>query len=299
MPMDEEIFEKYARAGKIVARILNEARSLLEPGKKLIDICNFVENGIRKEGADPSFPLNIGINEIAAHYTSPPGDESTIPEHCIIKLDCGAAIDGYTTDMAISVAIGTEEFDYLIQAARAGLERAISIVKPGVKISDVGAAIQEEIRSQGARVISNLTGHQMKQFNLHSGVSVPNVKTSSMNSYKFKEGDVFAIEPFTTNGIGYVKNGPVSYIYSLVKKSPKNLPKHLQLEIQRIWKERRGLPFSLRWYDRISPVDQKRLTARGIMRGYPVLIESKKGVVAQAEHTVIVTPDGCEVVTKL
>ncbi len=297
--MEPEIQEIYIRAGKIVARALEEARKLIKPGTNLIDVCNSVEGYIREHGAIPAFPLNIGINEIAAHYTSPPNDKSVIPNECVVKLDCGAAIDGYTTDMAISLAVGTEKYDYLITAAQAGLEKAISLIKPGIDVRKIGVAVQETIRDHGARVISNLMGHQMKQFNLHAGVSVPNVKTVAGESYTFKEGDVFAIEPFSTNGTGYVKNGPKAYIYALLKKNPKNVSRNLVMEINKIWQDRQRLPFAPRWYHRIKPADLNQLRSRHVLTSYPILVEVKKGVVAQAEHTVLVTKKGCEVVTTL
>lgn len=296
-PVDSEIREKYLKAGRIVADTLNQARSLIKPGSKLIDVCSFVEDSIRTQGAVPSFPLNIGVNEDAAHYTSPPDDKRVIPRECVVKLDCGATIEGYPTDMAISIPVGTDKYQYLIEAAEAGLEKAISMIKPGVNVRDVGKAVEQEITSFGAKVISNLMGHQMKQYNLHAGNEVPNIKTKAVKSYTFKEGDIFALEPFATDGGGYVKNGSDIYIHSLVKKTPKNLPQSLTREVNKIWKERRKLPFSLRWYHRITPVDFKRLKSRGVIRGYPILVEGKGGTVAQAEHTILVTSTGCEVIT--
>ncbi|MBD3230274.1 MAG: type II methionyl aminopeptidase [Candidatus Lokiarchaeota archaeon] len=300
--MKDEILEKYHKSGQILARALEKTKKYIKAGRKVINVCKFAENEILKTGADLAFPLNIGINDVAAHYTSPINDESIIPDDCLVKLDLGASVDGYLSDSALTVRIGdSENLENHIIAANESLSAAIKMIKEGVTVNDIGTVIENVISKYNLKPIKNLSGHQMQRFNLHSGVSVPNIKTKGFrNGYKFKKGDVFAVEPFTTEGGGAVYSGNNTYIYSLRKKSVKRLPAHLKGIIEKIWSKRRKLPFSLRWVkDMNIPIRFiKQLLRRNIFYKYPVLIEVENGVVAQAEHTLVVNKDSCTVFTQ-
>ncbi len=300
--MDEEIYNKYKLAGKIIAEVFKDVKSsnLIKPGVKILKIVDYIENMIQEKGGELAFPLNLDINEVAAHYTSPINDESVIPEPIdnalLVKLDGGVSIDGYLSDHAITINLGGEKYDKFYEAAYSGLMKAISLIKPGVKINELGKIIQKEIESFDLKPISNLSGHQLKQYNLHAGASVPNIKTDLSYSEKFEEGDVFAIEPFSTDGSGYVKNKKQVTIYSLKKSKLKNAPAKINQSLSRIYQQTKGLPFSPRWFS-LSDVIFNRLLSLKAIREYPVLVDSRKGTVAQAEHTVIVTKDGAEITT--
>ncbi|NVM53370.1 MAG: type II methionyl aminopeptidase [Candidatus Helarchaeota archaeon] len=300
---DDETLEKYFQAGKILAKALEKGKEKIKPGVKLIDITEFIEDEmIRTKGYSLAFPLNIGINEITAHYACPIGDTTTVPNVGLVKLDVGVQIDGFTTDMAISVQVGTDKFQPLIDAAEAGLETAINTIEAGVKIGAVGIAVEKTIRSFGVQPISNLSGHQMKQYQLHAGISVPSIGIKDpSNAYRFKSGDIFALEPFATpsSAAGYVINGEDEYIHSLIKRKVKNMPAQVMRLINRIWGKQRQLPFSFRWYDQIPKPTLNRLVSQNVIHGYSVLIEASANPVAQAEKTVVVLEDGCEVITKL
>jgi methionyl aminopeptidase len=299
MSLAEENVEKYYKSGKILAETLNKARNLVKPGKKVIDICEFAEKEILKNGADLAFPLNVGINEIAAHYTSPINDKTVIPKHGLVKLDLGASVDGFLSDSAITINIDNDErLEKYIIAAESALLEAIKNVKSGIRVEQLGELIEKVINKFDLKPISNLSGHQMKRYNLHAGVSVPNVKEHGyIDSYKFKEGDVFAIEPFTTGGSGAVHSSNDTYIYALIKRA-KKLPKHLSQIINKIWDDRRKLPFSLRWYDEYPPRYVKQILRRNLFYEYPVLIENNNGLVGQAEHTILVHQDSCTILTE-
>ncbi len=297
----DEIFEKYFQAGKILATALKKGREKVTPGRKLIEITEFIENEmVQKKGFSLAFPLNIGINEITAHYACPIGDQSVVPDEGLVKLDLGVQIDGYTTDMAISIQVGTDKYKTLIDAANAGLETAIKTIKAGVKVGEVAIAVQETMQSFGVRPISNLSGHLMQQFKLHAGVSVPSVRTKERNNdYRFKNGDIFALEPFATpiTAAGYVINGQEEYIHSLLKRKVKNMPAQITRLVNSIWGKRRQLPFSFRWYNPIPQPTLNRLKSQNIIHGYAVLIEASNQPVAQAEKSIIVLEDGCQVLT--
>jgi methionyl aminopeptidase len=182
-----------------------------------------------------------------------------------------------------------------VKAAEAGLQAAIDAVRPGVSTGEIGAAIENAIRSYDLTPILNLTGHGLSQYEAHDDPSVPNKHVEG--GIVLKEGDVLAIEPFATDGVGAVHDGSWTEIYSLIQKKPVRMP-----AVRKVLKqveEYRTLPFAKRWLesDKLEFVLIQLEKAR-IFHGYPVLLESGGGMVAQAEHTIIVTEDGCEVTTE-
>lgn len=301
--MESEIFEKYRAAGKVLATAFEQSRAHIKPGAKLLDITKFIEDEmIRNKGFALAFPLNIGINDVTAHYSCPFNDTTVIPLEGLVKLDAGVQIDGFTTDMAISIQVGTEKYQVLLDAAEAGLETAIKTIKAGVKVGEVGVAVEKTIHSYGVKPISNLSGHMMTQYQLHAGVSVPSIGVQDpSNAYRFKSGDIFALEPFTTasTAAGIVRDRTDAYIFALLKRKVRNLPPNIMRLVNRIWGERRSLPFSFRWYEAVPEPLINRLMGEKIIHKFPVLVEASKQVVAQAEKTILVQNDGCEIITKI
>jgi methionine aminopeptidase len=108
MPYDKEELEKFRKSGRILRETREEMRSFVHEGMPIIDICEKVEGTIRAKGGKPAFPCNVSINEVAAHYTSPPNDKALIPEGSTVKVDLGVQIDGYVTDTAFTAAFNPE-----------------------------------------------------------------------------------------------------------------------------------------------------------------------------------------------
>jgi methionyl aminopeptidase len=300
--MYDIIYDKYKLAGKIAAEARDYGVGLIKPGVSFLEIANLVESMILKKKAGIAFPVNISINESAAHY-SPRNDDSLVfKEGDVVKLDVGAHIDGYIADTAITVEIGTNKYSSMIKASDEALDNAIGLVKAGVDFSEIGKIVEETIESYGYKPINNLSGHSLEQYELHSGMSVPNV-SNSHSKLKPKAGDVLAIEPFATDGEGRVLSGEGSNIY-LCNKS-------FRLKLIRDYKSKnlfnkmmikfKTLPFAQRWYEKLLPdngdLALKKLSFLGLIKHYPQLIEAKGGTVTQKEHTVIVKKDGCEIIT--
>ncbi|MBI3412951.1 MAG: type II methionyl aminopeptidase [Candidatus Aenigmarchaeota archaeon] len=282
--MDANIFENYAKAGKILKDIF--AALLVKPGDKIVDIADTIENEIVRKGAMPAFPANISINEIAAHYTPIPDDEITIKDGDLVKIDLGAHIDGYIADAAVTFCSNKNDMVVAVQNA---VNAAVKLMKPGNKVSQISEAIESEIEAKGFRAVNNLTGHSLDKFTFHGPVPIPNVR-NSMN-YEFKVDDVFAIEPFATNGSGIVKDSGRTYIFSYLKDHNTRLPESRQV-LNLAKKDFSSLPFCERWIKGITPIKfdlaVKQLVAAGAIQPHPVLREAGRGLVAQAEHTVIV-----------
>ena len=140
--MESDVLENYRKAGRILAKVCREARTKVDVDVPLIEVAEFVEGSIRKEGAEPAFPCNISRDRVAAHYTPGPKDESTFGES-MTKLDIGVHVDGYIADAAITVDLGGHP--ELVEASQAALDAAIELVTPGANTADIGAAIERAI----------------------------------------------------------------------------------------------------------------------------------------------------------
>ena len=195
--------DDYIKAGKIAGEVRENVRKTDWIGKTVYEICEHVEGEIKKRGAKCAFPVNTSINEVAAHYTAEPNDEMTITEDDLVKIDLGAQIDGYIADTAVTVCYNPE-FDTLVQGAESALKNAMSMMKTGIKSSDVGRTIEKTIKELGLIPIANLSGHSLEQYTIHAGKSVPNIW--SIGSFNFPSEQAFACEPFvkTGDGLGFV-----------------------------------------------------------------------------------------------
>jgi methionyl aminopeptidase len=297
---DEETLEKFRLSGKILRETREEMRSFVRENMPIIQVCEKAEALIREKGGKPAFPCNVSINEITAHYTSPPNDEKRIPEKAIVKVDLGVHVDGYVTDTACTVCFDPE-YTAMTHAAEHALKAAIDSIRPEMPVSKIGSVIESVIKNRGFKPIANLTGHSVGRYLIHAGTSIPNVAQFSLT--KLKTGGVYAIEPFVTlpEAVGRVEDSATVTIFRLVKaKSAKN-PYAKQL-LKHIDSSFRTLPFAERWIKNVVPKEQyreafKELLASKALMGYPVFVEASGKPVTQAEHTVLITGDGCEVLT--
>jgi len=291
--------EALIKAGEIARRVKAEVVDLIKPGAKLYDIAEFVERRIVELGGKPAFPCNLSINSNAAHYTPYRGDETVLKEGDYLKLDLGVHVDGYIADTALTFRVGMEE-DELMEAAKEALENAIATVRVGVKIREIGKAIEDTIRGKGFNPIVNLSGHKIERFKLHAGISIPNVYRQA-DTYELKEGEVIAIEPFATTGAGQVIEVPPALIFMYVRDRPVRSAQARRL-LMHIKREYNGLPFAYRWLQGFMPEGQLKLALSqldraGAIYSYPILREVRGGMVTQFEHTVIVEKDGAYITT--
>ena len=289
--MVDEI-KSYEEAGKIVSKVRSDASKMIQNGLPILDLVEFVESEILKSGAGIAFPCNVSINEITAHYTSPAGDTNKMVTGDLVKLDLGAEVNGYIADSAVTIMVPGDNLEELfdedtlelnqriIDASAAGLEAAISTVRAGVKVCEVGRAVEEAIAEYGLNPVRNLTGHSLEHWNLHAGISVPNYDNNDPTI--LEEGQAVAIEPFATNGEGMMKN--------------------TQRMLQHIEKNYRYLPFSGRWLTenfnehRVNS-GLKQLGDAMAIYPYAALKERTGAWVSQKEHTLIVESDGCNITT--
>ena len=298
--MEVMLTDDYIKAGKIASEVREMVRKKNWVGKTVYEICEEVEGEIIKRGAKCAFPVNTSINEVAAHYTAEPNDTLTISDSDLVKIDLGAQINGYIADTAVTVNYDPL-YDGLVQAAEDALGNAMSMIKVGVKASDIGRTIEKTIKQLGCKPIANLSGHSLGQYTIHAGKSIPNIW--SIGTFRLSDSNAYACEPFVTtnDGLGFVKEGKTRNIFSMVsRKKTKNEEADKLLDF--IWTNFNMLPFALRWITKEYEEKKARelleiLIKKKVVHVYPVLIEANEQRVAQAEHTFIPTEDGATITT--
>jgi len=298
--MDSIILAKYKKAGEISKKVKRLARDYIKAGMTHLELAEFIDDKIVELGGFPSFPTDISVNDCAAHYAPYHEDQSTLKEGDLVKIDMGASVDGYVTDTAFTVSLSKKKnltHEKLIEASEAAVDAGIKKVKAGAELGDIGAAIEKEITSRGFKSISNLSGHTVEQYIVHANVSIPNVDTGSTK--KLEEGWVIAIEPFPSTGSGRIKEGKSCKVFEI--KELKTTRQHRDI-LKYIWTTYNQLPFCERNIIKKFGVLKTKLALRsmvrqGILHEYSVLQEEPGSLVSQAEHTMIVTKEGCILLT--
>lgn len=294
--VEPDVLKKYVQAGAIAKEARQFGVSNVKAGGSSLELANAIEDLIRQRGGECAFPVNIGVNEVAAHYTPSRSDDLRFKVGDVVKIDVGAHVDGYPADTAATVEVGTKNYASLIAAAEDSLRICIEMAAPGTTVSALGGAVSRTIRSTGFKPVENLTGHSMEKYNLHAGLSIPNIETRDRSA--LVEGMVVAIEPFSTDGTGKVGGSGRGSIFRIVRE--RRAPHDVAEMFEKI-KQRFGrFPFAGRWCDVLdvdAPQHISKMVRLGMIMSYPVLKEVGRGVVAQAEHSIIVTKDGCRVLT--
>ena len=335
--MVEEADLKYWRdAGHVARRAIEEIKTEIKADVTWHSVIESAERYIHRHGGKPAFPCTISVNDIAAHYTTnhlltPPEDLSgkmVFKRGDLVKLDIGVHIHGAIADNAITVEVGNAgKHTDQIQAARDARDSAIEMMQPGVPWHKVGAAAGQAATDAGFEPIRNLCGHQLEEYNLHAGTSIPAHQCGAENpgfKGEVPVGGVFAVEPFNTTGSGgevenipprnssniYRVTGDVRIRKALAKKKLKPLGAQLAHYIEERY---RTLPFAERWafplLEKPFPTEDeesrrskwnaliKKLMGIRFLETYHALRCKDGGLVGQFEHTVYITEGGPEVLT--
>jgi methionyl aminopeptidase len=296
-----DFIESYRRAGKIACSVRELAKNKYFIGTTLYEICEQIEKQIRENGGSPAFPVNVSLNEIAAHYTAEPDDQKIVEEGDVLKIDIGVQVDGYIADTAVTISYNNE-YHSLVKASENALKEALKIARNKAKSSDIGKAIENSIIKSGYIPIKNLSGHSLERYTIHAGKSIPNI--NSFGSFLLESGQAYAIEPFVTlkEGIGIVYEGKIANIFAIISRKPTR-DKEMDSFLNDIWNRYRSLPFALRWV--IDNYDEKNarymldnLKKKKNIHAYPTLVEGNKMMVAQSEHTIIPHETFTEVITR-
>lgn len=282
------------KAGKIASQVRWETAALLsKPGVSYLQVLDTAEQRILQLGGEIAW-AQYAVNDVAAHACPEEDDLSVTKEGDLVKVDIGVHLDGWIADNAMTVQVGspadqTPEGKDLIKASQNALKAAIKLVRPGVKLWELGEAQYSEAEALGFTTIKNLCGHSIDQYKVHGGISIPTFNNKEKT--ELQEGQQIAIEPFVTSGQGLVKEKGKATVFMVHKERGVRSP--YARNILEFVKPRNGLPFSLRDLTRKfgkGPValGLRELQQTGIVRNYPPLAEVSGRNVAQFEHSMIV-----------
>ncbi len=300
-PEVEGPLEFYLKAGEIAIAVKKLLRSKVKVGASVLEICEAGEAKIKALGGLWAFPLNVSINNVAAHYSAQPDDDLVIRKGDIVKVDCGVHINGYVADTAFTVSFGTGHKD-LIKASEEATKAAIDLIRPGITTDRLGNEIEDIIRSYDFRPIRELGGHQLDQNLLHGPIMIPNVKGTK--GIKLEENQAYALETFATSGTGrLLRTETKCYIFQL---NPIPIP--LRLESAKrarkvILTNYSNFPFTTRWIAKelstpTAKIALRYLADKAQIKRYPVLSDVKDSLVSQSEHTVFLTGNSRIVTTQ-
>jgi len=285
--MDEETIRKQIEAFEKMKVVLEYGKNLIKPDVKILEIAEAIEKKIFEVGAKPAFPVNIGINEITAHYTPSIDDQTVLKEGDMVKIDIGLHVDGYISDNAFTVFVGKNSHP-MIDVAKKAVEEARKILRENVKIKEISEVIESVISSSGFKVVRNLTGHFLDRYVVH-GISIPNIKNEI--EIPIPKGQAVAIEVFVTNGSGWVKESPEVQIFQFREDNGSRFLEGKKI-LEMSKKDFEGLPFAKRWIKNIPKAKLdlalRDLMNRGCLIDYPVLKEDDNSLVAQWEESFIV-----------
>ena len=300
---EEEIdIETLKNVGKVSRTALEYSKGVVKPGVSLLEAAEKIEKFIVEKGCEFSFPVNLSINSQAAHYSPDADDKSIFEENDLVKVDLGARKGHHLTDCAITIDLSGKN-SKLVETSDKALENALSVIKVGVEVRDIGKEIEKTARAAGLKVIQNLGGHGIEHDELHAGVFIPNYDNGDNTA--LEEWQIVAIEPFVTNGLGYVQNGEALQIYQKIDNVASRAKETREVS-KYIDEHYLTYPFSIRWLvkelDSLGEFSVRKAVAElmyaGALEPFPVLIEKGNGLVSQSETQVLVEKDSCTIITK-
>jgi len=288
--MNQEDIEKLKKAGKITAEIREYGKGLVKKDASMVDVLDKIEEKIKALGGKPAFPAQISCNHIAAHYC-PDDEDRTVFSDQLVCLDVGVHVDGFIGDTAVTVDL-SGKYNDLIKAAEEALENAIKIIKPGVTLGEIGKTIQETIQSYNFAPVKNLSGHGLGKYEVHTKPNIPNF--DNQDNTKIEKGSVFAVEPFASTGAGIVQDSGTATVFELINKKPvRNM---ITRQVLKEIESYDNLPFTTRWLTRKFGAKAKfalrEMKQLGMLHEHPPLADKDKGMISQAEHSILVDDDG-------
>ena len=294
--MHEKYKHDFLLAGNLAGQVRAYGKSLIKPGASYNRVIEQIYQKISQLGALPAFPPQMALDHVAAHFLPQP-DQDLIFSTQVVKLDIGVCVNGAIGDCAVTVDLSGKH-QPLIDAAEAALLAAEEIIKVGLPVREIGAAIEKAIVSRGFKPIKNLCGHGLGLYQVHTPPSIPNYDDRS--HAVITPGMTFAIEPFATDGKGMIYEAGMPAIFSFAASRPVNSDFARSL-LPKI-KSFHNLPFSIHELSKNLPLAEvqkavQELIKAGVMSGYAPFIEEGNGMVAQAENSVLVDENGKVFVT--
>jgi methionyl aminopeptidase len=300
---EKQKIESLKKAGKIAQDVKKYIKPKIKVGANVYKLISETEAKIEELEGLCAFPVNLCLNNIAAHYTSPIRDDGMeIKEGDLVKIDLGVHIEGYIVDTAFSVSFNEEEsLANIIQATEVALDAAKMMAKSKTNTRDIGKKIEDIVKGFKYNPIRELGGHQIERWTVHGKKQLPEL--GSQGGDVMEAGEVFSIEIFASTGEGSVHNTQYSYIYEINPYSGR-VPLRRKTSKQILGfinKNYKTLPFAERWLAKEFRLGVafglQELVQQGKLQAHNVLAEKKGIYVAQTEETIIITEEGFEQLT--
>lgn len=294
--MDQSELEDCKKAGKISQEVREYIKQITLPNTPLLELAKKIHSKIEELDGNLAFPVNLSIDDIAAHYH--PNLDDKIKANGLLKIDFGIHVNGSIADSAITIDLTpNNKYKELIESTELALENALKLLSNNPTIHQIGLTIQKSIESKNFSPITNLSGHSIEKYKIHAGLTIPNYANNNDNTLP---SGIYAIEPFATAGEGKIYNGAPGNIYEIINmKNPRSPTARKILDY--VNKKFKTLPFSLREIEEkfgpMSKIAMKELESQLIIHSHSQLIEKSHKPVAQSEHTFIKTDDGEIIVT--
>lgn len=310
-------WQDFRKGAEIHRRVRAKAQQLIKPGMPMLEIADLIENSVRaytgndhtlKQGI--GFPTGLSVNHVAAHYTPNSSDKLVLKQEDVMKVDIGVHVNGHIVDSAFTLTFD-DKYDSLLTAVREATYTGVKESGIDVRLNDIGAAVQEVMESYEMELngktypikcIRNLNGHNIGDYQIHSGKTVPIVANGDMT--KMEEGETFAIETFGTTGKGYViTQGECSHYALNQNIDDIKVPGERARELLNNIKTNFGtLPWCRRYLERAGEdkylLALNQLVRAGIVEDYLPLVDTTGSYTAQYEHTILLHPHKKEVVSK-
>jgi methionyl aminopeptidase len=220
--MNNDFLQEYRQGAEIHRQVRQYAVQNIKPGQSLTEIAEGIEDSVRALSGHPgleegdnikggvAFPTGVNLDHIAAHYSPNAGNKTLLSKDNVMKVDFGVHINGRIVDSAFTMSFDPM-YDNLLESVKQATNTGIREAGIDARLGEIGTAIQETMESYECEIngktfpikcIRNLNGHDIRQWQIHGGKSVPIVKSNDQT--KMEEGEVFAIETFGSTGNGYV-----------------------------------------------------------------------------------------------
>lgn len=291
--LDKEQISNYKKAGEISKQVKEYAKKIIEKDMLLSEIAELIEKKILELKGEVAFPVNLSIDDIAAHYTPTLKDETKAQG--LLKIDFGVHVEGCISDVAFSVDLTPEKkYTELINATQDALKAALEQVKKDKEkttLNQIGLVIRQAIEKKGFIPIVNLSGHGLDEFDIHSGITIPNYDNGSTK--EIGEG-AFAIEPFATlkEGTGAIYDGNSGNIFHITSNTQQVRDNFAREILQWIIENKQTLPFSKRELERKfgskAIIAISNLKRAGAIEEFAQLIEKSHKPIAQTETSFII-----------
>ncbi|KAG1662560.1 hypothetical protein FOA52_003939 [Chlamydomonas sp. UWO 241] len=294
----------------------------------------FKNKNLGPDAKGVAFPTCISINSVVGHFCPLADDATVLAEGDLIKIDLGVHIEGFiatqaTTQVVTSGAVNGKQAD-LIAATRTCFDAALRLIRPGKKVAEVAPVLHKIAEAYGCSLVEGVMSHEMKRYIIDGNKCVLNRPTpeQKVEDVEFEENEVYAIDIVLSTGEGKpkIQDEKATTVYKRALDQEYNLkacahtrthtrthaPTHPQLKASRavfseVNKNYPAMPFTLRaLVEGAKDKDmgkQMRLGLveclnHGLLHPYPVLHEKSTELVAQVKGTVLLMPNGSDLVTK-